>query len=96
MVKRCPVLHFFKIIDNEFWYQCSTIGCWYLILNILSGCNVSYGDDSQEMFDACIIATHAPDTLRILGSQATSEEVRVLGAFQYAYRYIIISSPLYC
>ena len=45
------------------------------------------------MFDACIIATHAPDTLRILGNEATSDELRVLGAFQYAYRYIIISSP---
>ena len=47
------------------------------------------------MFDACIIATHAPDTLRILGNEATSDELRVLGAFQYAYRYIIISSPFY-
>ncbi|KGN61602.2 uncharacterized protein LOC101213850 isoform X1 [Cucumis sativus] len=54
------------------------------------GCKVSYGDDLQEMFDACIIATHAPDTLRILGNEATSDELRVLGAFQYAYSDIFL------
>lgn len=42
------------------------------------------------MYNGCILAVHAPDALRILGDQATSEELRVLGAFQYVYRYGLI------
>ncbi|XP_011649135.2 uncharacterized protein LOC105434590 isoform X1 [Cucumis sativus] len=60
------------------------------ISTLVKGCKVSYGDGLQEMFDACIIATHAPDTLRILGNEATSDELRVLGAFQYAYSDIFL------
>ncbi|XP_038875013.1 zeta-carotene desaturase-like [Benincasa hispida] len=52
------------------------------------GCIVSYGLHFEEIFDQCVIATDAPDALRILGNQATPEEARVLGAFQYVYRYI--------
>lgn len=36
------------------------------------------------------MAVHAPDTVRILGDQATSDELRVLGAFQYVYRYTFL------
>ncbi|CAN8258369.1 unnamed protein product [Cochlearia groenlandica] len=42
-------------------------------------------DGSKEVFDKCILAVHAPDALRLLGEQVTSDETRVLGAFQYAY-----------
>ncbi|XP_038888566.1 uncharacterized protein LOC120078371 [Benincasa hispida] len=55
------------------------------------GCIVSYGHGySQEIYDACIIATHAPETLRILGKQATPDELKVLAAFQYVYSDIYL------
>lgn len=44
------------------------------------------GDGGQAAHDGCIIAVHAPDALGILGNGATSEERRILGAFQYANR----------
>ncbi len=50
------------------------------------------GDGSEEMYSGCILAVHAPDALRILGDQATFDEKRILGAFQFVYRYIH-SSP---
>ncbi|KAF9586853.1 hypothetical protein IFM89_039928 [Coptis chinensis] len=49
------------------------------------GCTVTGVDGSQEMFDACIFAVHSVDALSILGKQATYEETRILGAFQYVY-----------
>jgi len=42
-------------------------------------------DGSEEMYDSCIIAVHAPDGLKKLGDEATSDERRILGAFQYVY-----------
>ncbi|KAF6137776.1 hypothetical protein GIB67_040484 [Kingdonia uniflora] len=47
------------------------------------GCTVSAADGSQEMFNACIVDVHARDALTILGKQASSEETRILGDFQY-------------
>lgn len=44
-------------------------------------------DCSKDIYDGCIISTHAPDALKLLGEQATFEEARILGAFQYVYRY---------
>ncbi|KAL0456950.1 UNVERIFIED_CONTAM: putative fatty acid methyltransferase [Sesamum latifolium] len=41
-------------------------------------------DGSEEVYDGCIIATHAPDALKMLGKHATHDELRILGAFQYA------------
>lgn len=35
------------------------------------------------------MAVHAPDALKILG-QPTYDETRILGAFQYEYRYFLI------
>lgn len=64
------------------------INLWY---HNLSGCIVRCGNGFEENYDACVIATHAPDTLRMLGNEATYEEVQVLGAFQYVYRYICLS-----
>ncbi|KAJ8763938.1 hypothetical protein K2173_003720 [Erythroxylum novogranatense] len=61
------------------------------ILNsILAGCTVFSQDGSQEMYSACIIGVHAPDALKILGEQATSEELRVLGSFQYVQSDIFL------
>ncbi|KAF3487335.1 hypothetical protein F2Q69_00053670 [Brassica cretica] len=51
---------------------------------------VTTEDGSQEVFDRCILAVNAPDALRLLGEDATSDETRVLGAFQYAYSDIYL------
>ncbi|XP_010532681.1 PREDICTED: uncharacterized protein LOC104808651 [Tarenaya hassleriana] len=55
-----------------------------------NGVTVRNGDGSEEVFDRCILAMHAPDALRLLGEQATSDERRVLGAFQYDYSHIYL------
>lgn len=55
----------------------------------IAGCSVLSGDGLEEIYDRCVMAVHAPDAVRILGDQATSDELRVLGAFQYVYRYLI-------
>lgn len=51
---------------------------------------------SREMYDGCILGVHAPDALRILGEQATYEETKILGAFQYVYRYFLLLFFLHC
>ncbi|CAH8360258.1 unnamed protein product [Eruca vesicaria subsp. sativa] len=51
---------------------------------------VTAEDGSYEVFEKCIIAVNAPDTLRLLGEDATFDETRVLGAFQYAYSDIYL------
>ncbi|KAL0284761.1 UNVERIFIED_CONTAM: Tuberculostearic acid methyltransferase UfaA1 [Sesamum calycinum] len=48
------------------------------------GCAVTCKDGSEEVYDGCIIATPAPDALKMLGKHATHDELRILGAFQYA------------
>lgn len=42
---------------------------------------------SEEMYDRIIFCIHAPDALRVLGTEATHDEQRVLEAFQYIHRY---------
>ncbi|KAG5554215.1 hypothetical protein RHGRI_011914 [Rhododendron griersonianum] len=54
------------------------------------GCLITCQDGSQETYDGCIVATNAPDTLKMLGKQATCDETRVLGAFQYVYSDIFL------
>ncbi|RYR38096.1 hypothetical protein Ahy_A09g043051 isoform F [Arachis hypogaea] len=56
-----------------------------LVSTTENGCLVHCKDGSKEMYDCCIIATHAPGTLILLGEEATYDERRILGAFQYAY-----------
>ncbi|KAJ0235723.1 hypothetical protein HA466_0263130 [Hirschfeldia incana] len=51
---------------------------------------VTTEDGSTEIFDRCILAVNAPEALRLLGEDATSDEARVLGAFQYAYSDIYL------
>ncbi|KAL0376824.1 UNVERIFIED_CONTAM: Tuberculostearic acid methyltransferase UfaA1 [Sesamum calycinum] len=51
-------------------------------------CNLQ--DGSEEVFDGCIIATQARDALKMLGKQATHDELRILGAFQYAHSDIFL------
>ncbi|XP_012069888.1 uncharacterized protein LOC105632176 isoform X1 [Jatropha curcas] len=55
-----------------------------------AGCTVFCTDGSEDMYSGCIMAVHAPDALKILGEQATFEEKRVLGAFQYMYSHIFL------
>ncbi|KAM7263449.1 hypothetical protein ACFE04_001132 [Oxalis oulophora] len=47
------------------------------------GSSIICQDGSREMFDGCIFAVHAPEALRLLGKQVTSDEIRILGAFSY-------------
>jgi cyclopropane-fatty-acyl-phospholipid synthase len=55
-------------------------------LKTFAGCIVYCKDGSEEKYDGCILAVHAPDALRLLGDEATYDERRIIGAFQYAYR----------
>ncbi|KAL6599582.1 hypothetical protein ACP70R_045719 [Stipagrostis hirtigluma subsp. patula] len=48
-----------------------------------AGYRVFEADGSEEIYDRIIIAVHAPDALKILGTDATHDELRILGAFQY-------------
>ncbi|KAF4364827.1 hypothetical protein G4B88_025546 [Cannabis sativa] len=54
------------------------------------GCIVHSEDGSKEVYNKCILAVHAPDAMRLLGDQATPDERRVLGAFQYVYSDIYL------
>ncbi|TYG64508.1 hypothetical protein ES288_D06G113600v1 [Gossypium darwinii] len=49
-----------------------------------NGTTMVCGDGFQETYNGCIMAVDAPTALKLLGNQATFEETRVLGAFQYA------------
>ncbi|XP_011091266.1 uncharacterized protein LOC105171752 isoform X1 [Sesamum indicum] len=57
----------------------------YSILTNDEGCAIISKDGLEEVYDGCIIAVNAPDALKVLGKQATYDESRILGAFQYAY-----------
>ncbi|KAM3249371.1 hypothetical protein P3L10_011140 [Capsicum annuum] len=54
------------------------------------GCTIASNDGAKEVFDGCIMAAHAPNTLKMLGEEATSDETRILGAFQYVYSDIFL------
>ncbi|XP_050217003.1 uncharacterized protein LOC126667910 isoform X1 [Mercurialis annua] len=54
------------------------------------GCRVLCRDGSEEQYNGCIFAVHAPDALKILGDEATFDEKRLLGAFQYMYSEIFL------
>nr|AAM33848.1 cyclopropane synthase [Sterculia foetida] len=61
------------------------LGCEVLsVLPADDGSSIVFGDGFQETYNGCIMAVNAPTALKILGNQATFEEMRVLGAFQYA------------
>ncbi|KAG5588232.1 hypothetical protein H5410_048666 [Solanum commersonii] len=60
-----------------------------VILNVkeraIAGCTITFSNGANEIFDGCIMATHAPDTLDMLGKEATFDETRILSAFQYVH-----------
>ncbi|CAA6659196.1 unnamed protein product [Spirodela intermedia] len=60
------------------------------VSSIDGGCSVLCADGSEDVYDGCILCGHAPDALKLLGKQATYEETRVLGAFQYVYSDIFL------
>ncbi|KAK3022518.1 hypothetical protein RJ639_046795, partial [Escallonia herrerae] len=60
------------------------------VSTVEEGCVIISEDGSEERYDGCIIAMHAPDTLKILGELATHDERRVLGAFIYVYSDIYL------
>ncbi|KAF3341123.1 Tuberculostearic acid methyltransferase UfaA1 [Carex littledalei] len=60
------------------------------ISSINGACRVTAIDGTDEMYDGCVIAAHAPDALNMLGNEATYEESRILGAFQYVYSDIYL------
>ncbi|KAG8370321.1 hypothetical protein BUALT_Bualt14G0104700 [Buddleja alternifolia] len=55
----------------------------FSVLTNDKGCVITCKDGSKELYDGCIIASHAPDALKMLGMQTTYDELRILGAFQY-------------
>ncbi|KAL0414272.1 UNVERIFIED_CONTAM: Cyclopropane mycolic acid synthase 2 [Sesamum radiatum] len=57
----------------------------YSVLTNDKGCAIISKDGLEEAYDGCIIAVHAPDALKMLQKEATYDESRILGAFQYAY-----------
>ncbi|CAL5087453.1 unnamed protein product [Urochloa decumbens] len=54
------------------------------------GLRVTTLDGSEETYDRVIFGVHTPDALKLLGSEATHEELRILGAFQYVYSDIYL------
>ncbi|XP_072968560.1 uncharacterized protein [Typha angustifolia] len=60
------------------------------VSSISGGCRLLTADNLEETYDRCIISVHAPNALKILGTQATYEELKLLGAFQYSYRDIYL------
>nr|CAB3495510.1 unnamed protein product [Digitaria exilis] len=54
------------------------------VSSLEGGCyKVLENDGSEEMYDQIIFSVHAPDALKVLGAEATRDELRILGAFQY-------------
>eukprot|EP00899_Mesostigma_viride_P018529 jgi/Mesvir1/26678/Mv20460-RA.1 len=49
-----------------------------------NGVRVTTTNGASNTFDACVLATHAPDALHVLGEHASDEQRRVLGAFVYS------------
>ncbi|XP_042405566.1 uncharacterized protein LOC121995859 [Zingiber officinale] len=80
-------------VREELERRSCTIRTGYAVQSVFStdgGCCVVGADCSKEMYDQCIISAHAPDALKLLGEQATFEEARILGAFQYVYSDIYL------
>ncbi|TVU25501.1 hypothetical protein EJB05_28000 [Eragrostis curvula] len=77
---------------KKVWEELESNGCQIKVgceVNSVSKFNGGYRilevDGSEDMYDRIIFGVHAPDTLKVLGSEATHEELRILGAFQYIH-----------
>ncbi|XP_049931110.1 uncharacterized protein LOC116267227 isoform X2 [Nymphaea colorata] len=84
-VKDCSHAYINKIrVELEKWSCEIRTGCAVKsILTAPGGCSIMTETDTSDTYDGCIMAAHAPDALKILGQDATFDETRVLGAFQY-------------
>jgi len=51
-----------------------------------TGYKVLEVDGSEEMYDQIMFCIPAPDALKVLGAEATHDELRTLGAFHYTNR----------
>ncbi|KAL2921235.1 Sphingolipid C9-methyltransferase [Bienertia sinuspersici] len=49
------------------------------------GCTLFCVDGSEDLYDECIIAVPASDTIKILGKEVIDDEMRILRAFQHVY-----------
>ncbi|XP_024381729.1 uncharacterized protein [Physcomitrium patens] len=54
------------------------------ISSIAGGVEIEDARGGVEVFDRCLVGSHAPDALQMLGEGATHEERTILGAFQYS------------
>ncbi|KAF3786025.1 Sphingolipid C9-methyltransferase [Nymphaea thermarum] len=71
-------------VELEKWSCEIRTGCAVKsILTASGGCSIVTETDTSDTYDGCVMAAHAPDALKILGKDATFDETRVLGAFQY-------------
>jgi len=52
-----------------------------------AGYRILEADGSEEIYERIVFCVHPPDALKVLGTEATPDEQRVLEAFQYIYRY---------
>jgi len=43
-------------------------------------------DGSEDTYDQIIFGVHTSEALKVLGAEATHDELRILGAFQYNTR----------
>ena len=99
----CAVQSVSKLDDGDGNYNSIYISLVVFCYNIYekfihfvwADCVITCEDGSEERYSGCIIATHAPDTLKMLGEQATHEEKTILGSFIYVYRYFIVSEIEY-
>ncbi|KAJ8434857.1 hypothetical protein Cgig2_022136 [Carnegiea gigantea] len=75
---------FVKKITDELELRGAEIktGCEvHSVLTSNSGSVLFHGNGLQEIYDGCVMAVPAPDAIKILGKEATLEEMRILGAF---------------
>ncbi|KAG6668571.1 uncharacterized protein LOC122276579 isoform X1 [Carya illinoinensis] len=85
----CYVKKVREVLENK----CCQIRTSSEVQSVVSndeGCTIICGDGSEETYNGCILAVHAPDALKILGRQTTFDEMRILGAFQYVYSDIFL------
>lgn len=54
------------------------------ILTTDSGVEIKDSSGNSVTYEKCIVATHAPDVIPLLGKQASTDERQILGAFLYA------------
>ncbi|WMV48060.1 hypothetical protein MTR67_041445 [Solanum verrucosum] len=66
------------------------IAHYKMAITYRQGCTIDCIDGATDVYDGCIIAVRATDSLRMLGKEATFDETRILGAFQYVYSDVFL------